>query len=727
MNAEHNTPKQTINPAELQLASQLAGNFFGMLKAVNLYPKGHQMLLNVLEKFFNYLNYILGEKQSATFRIFENKLYVQDVPLPHDKPPGIEEFIEEMQKRYIRQISFSPGVTITDITALVDVLTADPEELSKSGGPSLALAQGGAQATKIIEYYYRRHASVDQERLLSLTNSEIFRFFTDKLMALDIKQARILYDLLKEPMLISALTKVAAQYMMREPNTDLSESRLILNIINRIKTALIDTGVSEEAEIQVIFKDVIGSFDAHDLFNLIFENPENEIIRQTDALTAFSSKADEETTARMITEKIQTSKEDNRSIINHTKNVLGKLFVDRSSFLNFLPMFKEKLQDNISKQKAKTILNDVCAAFAPGFSVEEDVELALGTISDSELSDIVAGLDMLKSVHPDKKTIEKEIIDFNAEYARLQILKTVLLEDEDPEFFKQTTSKLVNAAQAMMQGDRWDESRKMFTFFQCLASPEGGLPEHRRGIIASRIQAMPSLLVEKLIINILFEASAEDIEKNFQEFFALFGEKLVSLLIKIYARAERLPQEKLIRDFILKHYTPASFKRDIDLQKELSQNLMRIIDLMQQIKEEGILPLLWEVTFHENAIIAQRALKLIAIRGSNSALALLLKTLTHPQFHIQIAGIEYLGSYKSKEARSALLPIAQGRASKSDDEQASNELRITALKSLMLLDEALAKELLIAVLKKKRWLFFPVEPKQLRLFAKQQLKKKRNK
>ena len=58
--------KTKVDPAELKIASQFAGNLFGMLKAVLLYPKGHQMLLQVLEKFFTYLNYILAERQVAT-------------------------------------------------------------------------------------------------------------------------------------------------------------------------------------------------------------------------------------------------------------------------------------------------------------------------------------------------------------------------------------------------------------------------------------------------------------------------------------------------------------------------------------------------------------------------------------------------------------------------------------------------------------------------------------
>ncbi len=723
MSRDTKKAKNDFNSADVKIASQFAGNLFGMLKAVHLYPKGHQMLLQVLEKFFNYLNYILAEKQIATIRIFENKLYVLDVCLPQEKPPGIESFIEELQKRYIRQITFNLGITITDITALIEVLNTDPEALAKAGGASVKLSQAGAQAIKLIEYYYRRHARVDQERLLALSSSEIFRFFTDKMTSLNSEQAHVLYDLLKEPGIISALMKVAAQYKLRDENCELTESQIILNIINRIKASMTEHAISEEEEIQVILQDVVSAFNTADLMSLVFDNPDDETLNYTNAMESLSKTISQETAAQLITDKIRTASKKNASIIAHTKKVLGRLFIDRKSFLSFLPIFKEKLQNSLAQPKVKEIVNEVCAAFAPGFSFEDGEELALGTISDMEFKDIVEGLNILKTVHPDKVELERNINEFNIDEARWCILKHLLAAEGDQDLFTNLLSKLVALTENMLRQDRWDCSKTMFNFLQEQASSESELPQEHKQLIIDSVQKLPPLLLEKLTINILFESGANQMKKHFEELFLLLGEKLISLLVKIYAREENLPQAKLVRDMIFEHYTPNTFKMDMDLQKELTPNVMRIIDLLQAIKNEDILPLLWEITFHENAILAQRALKLIAIRGSDAALSILLKTLEHPQLHMQIAGIEYLSSYRLKKVSAALVPIARGQTSSNLDEAAINDLRISALKSLLLIDQALARALLLELRAKKRWFFFPIEPKPLRAFAKEQLRK----
>ncbi|MCG2712069.1 MAG: hypothetical protein L6416_07080 [Candidatus Omnitrophica bacterium] len=722
MSREREKAKNDFNPAEIKIASQFAGNLFGMLKAVHLYPKGHQMLLQVLEKFFNYLNYILGEKQIATIRIFESKLYALDVCLPLDKPPGIESFIEELQKRFIRQITFNIGITITDITALIEVLNTAPEVLAKEGGARIKLAQGGARAAKLIEYYYRKHATIDQERLLTLSSSEIFRFFTDQIPALNAEQAAVLYDLLKEPVIISILLKVAAQYMLRDESCTLTESHLILNIISKIRASMTEHAISEEEEIQVILQDVVSSFEAEDLMSLIFDNPDNEMLNYTNAIDCLSKIVSQETTAQMITDKISKAYEENISIIEHIKKVFSRLFPDRKSFLSFLPIFKEKLQNSLDKRKVKEILNEVCDAFAPGLSFEDGEELAMGMISDLEFKDIEDGLNILKTVNLDKVELENDIREFSIDEARLSILKRLLAAESDLGNFKNILSKLVTLTENMLRQDRWGCGKTMFNFFKEQASSKSKVPQGYRHLIVENSQKLPTLLLEKLTINILFDSDADQMKKHFEELFLLLGEKLISLLVKIYAREENMPQAKLVREMILEHYTPNAFKMYVDLQKESAPNVLRVIDLLQPIKNEDTLPLLWDITFYENAMVAQRALKLIAAKNSDPALSMLLKTLEHPQLHMRIAGIEYLGSYRFKKGSEALVPIARGQINSNFDEAAVIDLRISALKSLLLLDSALAKTLLLELRAKKRWFIFPIEQKSLRAFAKDQLR-----
>jgi hypothetical protein len=457
--------------------------------------------------------------------------------------------------------------------------------------------------------------------------------------------------------------------------------------------------------------------------DLIFNNPDHETLHYAKAMDSLSKIISEETAAEFITDKIRLSSgKDLTSIIANTKKILGRLFLDRKAFLSFLPVFKEKLQNSLSKPKAKDIVNEVCASFAPGFSFEDE-ELALGTISELEFKDIVDGLNTLKTVHPDKPTIEKEILDFNADESRLCILKYLLVQNIKLDLFRNILGKLIASTENMLRKDNLDYGKEMLGFFQEQISAESDLDKECKQLIIEAAGKLPALLLEKIVINILSSHEEDVVRNNFEELFLLLGETLIALLVKIYAREENLPHAKVVREMIFNHYTPNIFNLNIDLKKELTQNVMRIIDLLQTIKSEDTLPLLWDITFHENAILAQRALKLIAIRGSDAALSLLLKTLEHPQLHMQIAGIEYLGSYRTEKVKNILIPIARGQIQSDFDEAAIKDLRISALRSIMFLDEAAAKKLLVEVRSKRRLLIIPVEPKPLRVFAKEQLKR----
>lgn len=713
-----------VNPEELKSATKFALNLFAVLKDVQLYPKGHQILLQVVEKFFDGLKELFAQKQLVAFRIFENNLYVLDVPLDAEKTPGANEFIEELQKRYIRQIIFNSATTITDINALIEVLNTAPENIAPQGGASNILMQHGSQGIKIIEYYSRRHTSLDQERLLSLTNSEIFRFFTDETMTeLSSEQAQFLYELLKESNIMCTLIKVAAQYILREQTSQLNENQTILKILNKIKGAIVSADLSEEDETKTIFKDLIMSFGNEDLFNLIFENPEDEIIQYTNTLTHLSRKLDNYMTAELIVKKIE-AEEAGPSVLSHVKHVLNSLFVDRKSFLGFLPILKEKLQQSIQQtEKTQSILNDICSDFTLGFSLEEDQELALGAISVSERQDIIVGLDMLKTVRPEKKAIEQSVACFDFDENYIYLLEKLLTDEEDILFFQKLLDKLISSTQSFMQQDRWALCKKIFLFFAEQLSENSPMKNAGKQLVVESLNVIHPLLLEKAIIAAVSELGHEQNQEYFEGLFLLFKERLLSQLIKVYIQAKVPTQMPLLRKIIVSQQSLNLLPEiELDLRSEVPANVMRAIDIFQEINNETILTPFWDITFHENAILAQRALKLIAETKTTQAMTLLLKTLKRSNIPLRIASIEYLGGFKNKQVITTLVPIARGQEYATTDEQINTDIRLAALKSLLCLDAAYTKVILKEIVSKKRLFLIPLEAKKLRSFAKEQLK-----
>jgi hypothetical protein len=719
--------KHEATAADIKLASQLAASLFGMLKAVHLYPKGHQVLCQVVEKFYATLQGVIQQKNVAVFRIFENNLFVLDMHLDNSKIPGIEDFIEEMQKHYIRQIIFNPETNLTDIDLLVQLFNVDTAKISALGGASNILVQKGSKGIRIIEYYSTKHSNLDQERLLNLTNSIIFRYFTeDTIASLDTEQAHFLYELLKESNLVCELIKIATQYILREKTSELSETQLILKILDKTKTAIQTLNISEDKETHIIFNDLIAAFDNQTLFNLVFENPNAEILQYTNAPNHLLEQTDVHQTAKLFVKKIAESAQ-SASIIAHTKHVLSRIFIDRTAFLNFLPAFKQTLQMDLERSDSTTsILNDICSAFAPGFSVEDDVELALGTISSEEKIDIINGLDVLKTVHIEKSTLKKLIEEYIDSPAHLEILQALLSKPQDTILFNLLLEKYLQITKSILQGSEIDHSTHALLFFAQQLKEQSLLSNEHKLIITEALDTLPQILIENFVLAMLKKYSEAKTKICLDDLFIVFSHRLISLLLRIYIQKGDLAKDTLVKQAILEHHSPTALKLTIDLGKEPTNSILRLLDLIQQIDNDDVLPLVWPILFHENIILAHRTLKLIANRKSPAGLNMLLQALGHQNIALRIVCIEYLAAFKFKEVRSVLSLIARGQQGLCDDELLNIDIRSAALKSLGSLDKELTITLLNEIKKKRKILLWPAEPKALRVFAKDQLKELQN-
>ncbi len=713
--------------AEIKLACQIGSSLFGMLKAIHLYPRGHQMLKQVVKKFHATLQEVIQQKQIAVFRIFENNLYILDIGLDNNKLPGTEDFIEEMQKRYIRQIIFNPSTNLTDIDLLIEIFNLDTSKISSLGGASKTLSQKGSKGIRIIEYYSSKHSTLDQERLLSLTNSIIFRYFTDDAMtSLDIEQTHFLYELLQESNLVCELIKIAAQFIIREQTSELSENQLILKILNKIKSAITTLDLSEAEEIRTILKDLITAFGNEALFDLVFENPDAEILQYTQATNYLIEQLDAKQTAKLFVKKIAESNQSS-NIIAHTKHVLERVFIDRSAFLNFLPEFKQTLQSELKhSDKTTSILNDICSAFAPGFSLEDDEELALGTISAEEKTDIIDGLNVLKTVHIEKDTLKKHIIEYTDIPTHLEILNALLLTPLDTAVFNNFLDKCLQNTKIILQGADIEQSAQALNFFVGLIKDGSLLSNEHKMSITDILELFPEILIEKFILAMLAGYSETKAKICLNNLFILFPHRLIALLLKLYTKKGDLSKDTLVKQMILEHPGSEALKLKIDLCKEPTNSILRLLELLQLINDDAALPMVWPILFHENIILAHRTLKLIANRKSHAALNMLLQALEHPHIALRIVCIEYLSAFRYKEVRNIIASIARGQKAMCDDDMQNIELRTAALRSLSNLDKQLTITVLKEIKKKRKLLVFAAEHKTLRSFAKTHLKELQN-
>ncbi len=716
-------PKDGKNSAELKAAGQLIGNLIGMLKAINLYPAGHQMLLQTKDKFFSFLQLALDENTRIPVRIFKNDLYCLGAQLPPDRTVGLPDFIEELQKRYVRQIIFIRGLSREELDVFVDIFRLDPYDLEAKGGMEKLLNWHGIKGLKVLEYYSRKIITLDQEKLLELTNGPLFRFLTDdSAPSLSSEETLKLYDLLKNANLICALIKVAAQFIIKKKDVAPTESRTILEILNKIKDSVLNSGFSEEEEMKEILKGTITAFNPETLFDLVFENPDDPLLRFTDAAPHLAEHLDPKKTAEMIVEKINRANP-SQNLMAHTKKVLQRLFTDRQAFLKFLPAFKETLQENIPKaDQANTILNDVCSVFAAEISIEDDVELSLGEISDAEKQGIVEGLETLKAVRLKRKALEKLIFDFDLNEAYIHILKALLVQEEKASLMQKILDKLTEILKNYIHENSLEKGLSLLVFFSDLAGPGSELKEEFRGKISTTLQSLPEPVLEKLFFRVLESGDETGIKKQLAVFLPILQERLLEVLLKLYLDKD-MEQNILdiLRDIISVGYFPALIKPDAGLHQQSSSRAMRMLDLLAKVSGNSPLPILWEMTYHQNSLIAQRALTSLVAVSPDKALPFLLKATNHTNTTLCLISIETLAKYDNIEVINILAAIALGEKDGPEEER-NIKIRIAALKSLFSLSREKFTDTAAEIRGRKKFFFIPTEPKPIREFIKEQLK-----
>ncbi|HEY4705862.1 MAG TPA: hypothetical protein VII64_00290, partial [Thermodesulfobacteriota bacterium] len=107
-----------------------------LVKAVkmhNFYPQGHPQLESIFDKSYNQLRKSIDTVGEIKWRVDQRGFYFEKLPLA----PGNQEIAALAKKlffRRIKELTFTPRLTINDIKIFTAAVTAEPEELQARGG-----------------------------------------------------------------------------------------------------------------------------------------------------------------------------------------------------------------------------------------------------------------------------------------------------------------------------------------------------------------------------------------------------------------------------------------------------------------------------------------------------------------------------------------------------------------------------------------------------------------
>ncbi|RKY37478.1 MAG: hypothetical protein DRP78_01020 [Candidatus Omnitrophota bacterium] len=715
------------DPFLLKMATQLLIDLNSLLKANHLYPQKHQILLQITENFYNRLK-ITSQHKKISIEIFKNNLYIIEQSIDKNNVQAAKEFIKKMQERHIKKIILTNYTAMADIMGLIKLLTTAPQNIAAAGGAKLMLLNIDTQHIQIEEYFIQKPLEENQEILIRLTNSKIFNFFiTEDFKQLDSKQTQQLLGLLEKPQLMCELLKIAAHYLIqKDKNTPpREESYLILKILKKINETIFNSEKFKHLDQKTMLQNILAKFDKKTFFNIIFENTDDSIVEYTNSISLLPTLIDPSDTARLVAQKLvsHTPTDNYTNIIKHIQYVIGKLFIDRDKFLNFLPILKENLYLYFNLQESKDIFNTICANFEDGITIENDIELSVGTISEQEKRNVINGLNILKTVPLEKQAITASINKFNLLPDYIYVLQYSICEQTALEPFKKILSKLIFTIN-QEENNNLKLSKQIIFFLADMLSVERipALENEYYTSITYAAKKISSNILEKIIIHTITNFNSSTEKESFEHLFKLFIENFTSLCLKIYLNSKQTKNSKILQEILVNRYKNEPIEFSNNLRSEHPKKVMRSIELLKKIQTDKSVFLLYEITFHENIILAQRALEAIANKNSSSTLNILLKTIEHPYCELCISGIKYLSLFKNTIVISKLSIIAKKKHALMHCRKLDLELRCTAIKSLCKLDPILTKNILSEIITKKKLLFIHSEPKRLRLFAKKQLK-----
>ncbi len=109
-------------------------NLVTCLRLISIYPPKHPLIVNSLKNVFASITLILGNRQEFNLILSPDSRIIIDGETLSDKSSGIiQDFVPYFKRLDIEDVTFSSGITESEIEQFVKILISDKEVLKKAG------------------------------------------------------------------------------------------------------------------------------------------------------------------------------------------------------------------------------------------------------------------------------------------------------------------------------------------------------------------------------------------------------------------------------------------------------------------------------------------------------------------------------------------------------------------------------------------------------------------
>lgn len=125
------------------LMTRLVGQLTGALRNLKVYPASHPTSQKLFEASLSLIKDAMGSESHLSFSLAGNILLMNDNPVPDSRKEVFANFISELGKRSVGQLTFKQGIDRDQIQGFFETMAMDVEQVKAKGGLAAALALRG--------------------------------------------------------------------------------------------------------------------------------------------------------------------------------------------------------------------------------------------------------------------------------------------------------------------------------------------------------------------------------------------------------------------------------------------------------------------------------------------------------------------------------------------------------------------------------------------------------
>jgi HEAT repeat protein len=136
------------------LMTRLVGQLTGALRNLKMYPATHATSQKLFEASLQLIKEAMGSDGLLSLGLAGNILLMNDKPVPDSRKEVFANFISELGKRSVGQLTFKQGLDRDQLQGFFETMSLDPEQVKAKGGLAAALALRGISNIVVVGISY---------------------------------------------------------------------------------------------------------------------------------------------------------------------------------------------------------------------------------------------------------------------------------------------------------------------------------------------------------------------------------------------------------------------------------------------------------------------------------------------------------------------------------------------------------------------------------------------